>query len=72
MNMGHNSVLAILTFPYELKALVTLAYALADKQPEAQLYLICLFWLPNASIVHLTFISESQISPPSFHSLLLV
>lgn len=70
--MGHNCVPAILTLLHGLQALVILAGALAGHRPGAQLFLMCLLWLPDASIVHLTFTSESQISSLSLHPLLLV
>lgn len=64
--MGHNCVAAMLTLLHGLQALAVLADALAGNGPEAQLCLMCLLWLPDASIVHLTFTSESQIAalPP--------
>lgn len=42
------------------------------QQPKAQLYLLCVSWLPDASTVHLAFASEPQISSLSLHPLLLV
>lgn len=65
--MGHNCVAAILTLLQGSQALVILAGALAGNRPETQLYLMCLLELPDASIVHLSFTSDSQISSLSLY-----